>query len=305
MVVSDPQKTRSILVAILYAAIRDATISAAAASERPMSQKLACVLALSAGALAQAGVTITSISREIRGTACVNAPPNAINWCQSDSKTKSLVELWNASISFGPGAAGEIGAATGVAQVAQESDATPESLFAVMSMYSLVQASGTCSASSSVTNDYEVVFHLDRDADMLLDVDATNDGIAFRASVSPLVGSDIYSTQIDDTETLALTAGVWKLNISGGRSLACAQCFSSVSSNMTVTATFDFGPCLADFNADNFVDDNDFVIFAAAYNELICPQFPTPCTGDINQDGYVDDSDFVLFAAAYNDLICP
>lgn len=270
-----------------------------------MIAKFGSVLALAAGSAALAGVTITSTSRSISGAACVNAPPNANNWCESDTKSNSVVEPWTSGVSYGPSAAGDIGAASSVAQVAQSSDATPGSLQATMTMYSFVQASGTCSASSSVTNDYQVIFQLDRDADMMLSVTATNDGIAFRASVAPLFGPEIYATQIADTETLSLTAGSWRLLISGARSLSCAQCFSSVSANMSLSATFDFGPCLADFNSDTFVDDNDFVIFAAAYNELICPGFPAPCTGDINQDGYVDDSDFVLFAAAYNELICP
>mgnify|MGYP002783640096 CR=1 FL=1 len=270
-----------------------------------MFAKFAFAIAFAAGSVALAGVTISSTSRAISGTACVNAPPTASNWCETDTKTNSVVEPWTASISFGPSAAGAIGAASSVTQVAQTSDATPSSLQASVTMYSFVQASGTCSASSSVTNDYQVLFHLDRDADMLISVSASNDGIAFRASVAPLVGSEIYSTQIADTETLSLTAGTWKLLISGGRSLSCVQCFSSVSATMSLAASFDFGPCPADFNGDTFVDDNDFVIFAAAYNELICPDFPTPCTGDINQDGYVDDADFVLFAAAYNELICP
>jgi hypothetical protein len=29
--------------------------------------------------------------------------------------------------------------------------------------------------------------------------------------------------------------------------------------------------CPADLNGDDFVDDSDFVVFAAAYNELLCP----------------------------------
>jgi len=61
--------------------------------------------------------------------------------------------------------------------------------------------------------------------------------------------------------------------------------------------------CVADLNNDGFTDDSDFVIFAAAYNELIAPNRWAP--GDLNGDGFVDDSDFVIFAAAYNELLCP
>lgn len=72
--------------------------------------------------------------------------------------------------------------------------------------------------------------------------------------------------------------------------------------------------CPADLNADAVVDDTDFVSFATAYNELLCPlvcideffcfkeQF---CPADLNDDTFVDDADFVMFAAAYNELLCP
>jgi hypothetical protein len=29
------------------------------------------------------------------------------------------------------------------------------------------------------------------------------------------------------------------------------------------------------------------------------------CPADFNEDGAVDDADFVIFAGAYNDLVCP
>lgn len=65
--------------------------------------------------------------------------------------------------------------------------------------------------------------------------------------------------------------------------------------------------CAGDLSCDGFVDDTDFVLFAAAYNALLCsdPAMGPVCTADFNRDGFVDDSDFVLFAAAYNELLCP
>ncbi|MGH7243719.1 MAG: hypothetical protein ACREJD_09910 [Phycisphaerales bacterium] len=56
--------------------------------------------------------------------------------------------------------------------------------------------------------------------------------------------------------------------------------------------------CAADFNGDNVVDDADFVIFAAAYNELLDAR----C--DLTNDTVTDDSDFVIFVAAYDTLLC-
>jgi hypothetical protein len=65
--------------------------------------------------------------------------------------------------------------------------------------------------------------------------------------------------------------------------------------------------CIGDLNGDGFVDDADFVIFATAYNFLICPTDPRfdCCPADLNGDGFVDDADFVIFATAYNALLCP
>ena len=35
------------------------------------------------------------------------------------------------------------------------------------------------------------------------------------------------------------------------------------------------------------------------------PAMPGYCRADLNGDGIVDDSDFVLFAQAYEQLVCP
>lgn len=51
-------------------------------------------------------------------------------------------------------------------------------------------------------------------------------------------------------------------------------------------------------SGDGYVDDFDFVEFAAAYNILVTT------LADFNGDGLTDDTDFIIFAAAYNLLIC-
>jgi len=67
--------------------------------------------------------------------------------------------------------------------------------------------------------------------------------------------------------------------------------------------TLGVDPCPADFNKDSFVDDTDFVTFAACYDEFFVTP---PCTiADFNADGFVDDTDFVTFAAAYDLFFCP
>lgn len=66
------------------------------------------------------------------------------------------------------------------------------------------------------------------------------------------------------------------------------------------------GPCPADINGDTFVDDEDFVLFAQAYNILLCTEtaMPDKCPADLTNEGVVDDNDFVEFAQAYNQLLC-
>jgi hypothetical protein len=45
----------------------------------------------------------------------------------------------------------------------------------------------------------------------------------------------------------------------------------------------------------------------AAYDLLDCadPAMPAVCPADLNADLIVDDSGFVLFASAYDALVCP
>lgn len=57
--------------------------------------------------------------------------------------------------------------------------------------------------------------------------------------------------------------------------------------------------CAGDLNKDGVVDDSDFVVFAAAYNNLL------DRAGDLNADLVTDDADFVIFASAYDTLVCP
>jgi hypothetical protein len=65
--------------------------------------------------------------------------------------------------------------------------------------------------------------------------------------------------------------------------------------------------CLADLNKDGFVNDDDFQIFAQAYNTLDCNslEMSPGCPADLNFDGVVDDLDFQIFVIAYDALLCP
>ncbi len=81
---------------------------------------------------------------------------------------------------------------------------------------------------------------------------------------------------------------------------------ASANASFTFTATTRAATCAGDLNADGFVDDVDFTIFAAAYNLLDCadPVMTPGCPADLNADGVVDDTDFTLFAPAYDALLC-
>ena len=63
------------------------------------------------------------------------------------------------------------------------------------------------------------------------------------------------------------------------------------------------GPCTGDLNADGMIDDADFQIFIASYDQLVVP--PASMDADLNRDALVDDADFVIFLAGYNQLLCP
>lgn len=102
--------------------------------------------------------------------------------------------------------------------------------------------------------------------------------------------------------TLFYSSRIQLSNAGFGTADSIVGCDRSTSAAITTRPL-----CTGDLNADTFVDDNDFVIFAAAYNILDCadPGMPAGCPADLTLDGVVDDADFVLFAAAYNDLVCP
>jgi hypothetical protein len=78
--------------------------------------------------------------------------------------------------------------------------------------------------------------------------------------------------------------------------------------NLTGRGFYELIPtCPSDLNSDGVVDDNDFVIFAGAYDTLVCsdPTMSLGCPADFNNDSLVDDIDFTIFVPAYNDLVCP
>ncbi|HEX8875638.1 MAG TPA: endonuclease [Phycisphaerales bacterium] len=161
-----------------------------------------------------------------------------------------------------------------------------------------------------------------------------NRAVSFPASVTSKLDADsigVAATPLSSTSVISTTLAP-TLNIAAGSSLAGQVSFDSSqaagtyqvvytiatsdqnlpgaiarpSLTLTVLGTIQ-ASCPGDLNADTFVDDADFVIFAAAYELLDCgdPSMPVGCPSDLNTDLFVDDADFVIFAGAYEALICP
>jgi hypothetical protein len=76
--------------------------------------------------------------------------------------------------------------------------------------------------------------------------------------------------------------------------------------SMSAVGAVTVNTCPGDLNADGFVNDTDFELFASAYNLLLCEDagMPVGCLSDLNGDGVVDDIDFQLFVVAYDALVC-
>ncbi len=97
-----------------------------------------------------------------------------------------------------------------------------------------------------------------------------------------------------------------------------ANCGGTIQSRVTIRplvlgvtlkscASTGYFPCPADLDSSWFVDDADFLLFAAAYALGDCsdPSMPLGCPADLNYDGIVDAADFVLFLPGYDDGFCP
>ncbi|MBL8876834.1 MAG: hypothetical protein JNM86_13645 [Phycisphaerae bacterium] len=145
---------------------------------------------------------------------------------------------------------------------------------------------------------------------------ATSSGLSpvtLRWQVEALpIGSDLWSDLVDGPipGSVAVASNTSQPTLTVSNAQLAAQRFRLKVSN-TCAAQFSnpatLRVCIADFNCDGHVDDEDFVLFAGAYNLLLCedPAMIAGCTPDLTADGAVDDADFVLFVAAYNELLCP
>ncbi len=129
----------------------------------------------------------------------------------------------------------------------------------------------------------------------LLAVDFTNDT---NGNAAPAFGVALPTGGNKAVQYTGAATGASNTNLADYALTAGA---AVVTNNARITFTVK-APCPADLNGDGVVDDSDFVIFAVAYDQLLCG---TPCPADLNNDTVVDDSDFVIFAVAYDALLCP
>ena len=91
-----------------------------------------------------------------------------------------------------------------------------------------------------------------------------------------------------------------------GASFVQAALISDQLPPSVIYASADVVTCPGDMTFDGFVDDEDFVLFASAYDIFACesPAMPDGCPADLSGDGFVDDADFVRFIDAYQALFC-
>lgn len=112
------------------------------------------------------------------------------------------------------------------------------------------------------------------------------------ALASPSDGGDVV-LRIEGVQ--ASDAGVYTVEFSN----AC-------NTTASWAAAVSVNTCPGDLNTDGFVGDDDFNLFAAAYDTMLCddPAMPIGCLSDWNGDGLVDDRDFQRFVVAYGAMVC-
>jgi hypothetical protein len=123
------------------------------------------------------------------------------------------------------------------------------------------------------------------------------------------MGSVVFEHRSPTTQTPSgvLTPGTYFLTI---ESRAEAHLGGVLASSAQIDAQFRVlrnRSCPGDLDVSTVVDDADFVIFAGAYETLLCDDLamPTWCPADFSADDVVDDIDFQIFASAYEALVCP
>lgn len=108
-------------------------------------------------------------------------------------------------------------------------------------------------------------------------------------AVPPHLPPDIYY--------LAIVAGptaTFANNFVASGSFTGGQVIANITIDSDNRGKCPLNPC--DMNSDGAVDNDDFVLFAAAYQAFLSK------TGDLNGDTWTDDQDYVMFVVAFSNL---
>lgn len=262
------------------------------------------VVALSSHA---AEVSIVSIDRSVGVQACVFAPPNYPNWCDSDGGSNASAGLWNDSGVFGNSAAGDIGFGSSITVAGQYGTVDNAGIDCNGGSRVEIESSGACGSSGVAHSYVYVTFQTPVTIVATLYGGRSGEGGVYQVSLAPEFGDAVFVSSGGDYSTeRTLPPGTYIFRAASFADASCSGgCLQTEIAQWTTRVTFSAPPCPADLTGDTLVDDADFVMFVAAYNELLCPESPSACPADFNHDGMVEDSDFVFFAAAYNELLCP
>lgn len=106
-----------------------------------------------------------------------------------------------------------------------------------------------------------------------------------------------------DTDTPSARSGM-RFSSAGPDALVADSTWGGIVARFAFTAR---AFCPWDLNNDGLVNDDDFVVFLAAYNILDCTDgsMPAGCPADFTFDTLVDDLDFQAFLGPYGELLCP
>lgn len=202
------------------------------------------------------------------------------------------------------------GGGNGKARASQDSTVGVGAMIATGSILAESLAGPTGCIFSQATSDFRIEFRVTTPVEYA--IDGSVDGAQFRLAEG-FLGTVHVATSASGSPNPYSFSGVLKpgrtylvLAQASDLANACNGGTTSSAGSYSLNASFtSLEPCPGDLNFDRVVNDADFEIFLAAYNELLCPEPPLPCDADLNGDGFVNDADFEIFLAAYNTLLCP
>ncbi len=271
------------------------------------SQAILAITALCAAPLASsAQVSVQSIYRSLSARTSLEALSDGVRMYDSDFSGNIAPGAWTDAIALNPITAGSFGDGSVAAECSQDSQVGSASFSAHLRAFTSAHSSGVCTADADASNVFEVQFSIPTRTLAVLHAEAQNLGANFTLVLGLVGQAPVFLSSISHDQVLTLLPGKYRYRVECGVNATC-----SALCNLHEEATWDgqigLTPvaCPADFNADGVVNDDDFVIFLAAYNDVVCPALPALCPADLTADDFVNDGDFSIFVVAYNDVLCP